>query len=115
MSTAMMADTKNDEQIEAEQAILRRHLRRRVNISWRSDDETKGEFTLGQRVWSVELSFSKKHQKHRVRFTLVVPELGIDRCFDTLSGNVYTVAKEAIVIHSSLRLAQSLDLMDDDF
>jgi hypothetical protein len=115
MTTAIMADQKNDEQIASEQAILRRHLRRRIQIEWRADDETKGNFALGGKEWSIELSFSKKSQKHRVRFALVVPERGIDRCFDTLSGNVYTVIKEAILIHSTLRLAQSLDLMDDDF
>lgn len=115
MATATDAPvgTKTESEVEADHSLMRRHLRRRAQVEW--NDDQNGEFALGDWVWSVELAWSEKKGKHRVSLTLYIPEQNIDRRFDCWSYSPYTAIKEAILIHSSLRLAQSLDLLSDDF
>jgi hypothetical protein len=117
MATATEAPvgTKSESEVEADQALMRRHLRRRTGCEWKSDPVTEGEFMLGDWVWTVEMKWSEKKGKHCIAFSLYLPEHNIDRRFECWSYSPYTAIKEAILIHSSLRLAQSLDLMSDDF
>lgn len=117
MATATDAPvgTKTESEVEADQALMRRHLRRRIGCDWKNDPVTEAEVQLGEYVWTVEQRWSEKKGKHCIALSLYIPELNIDRRFECWSFNPYTAIKEAILIHSSIRLAVNLDLMADDF
>lgn len=117
MATATDAPvgTKTESEVEADQTLMRRHLRRRCGVEWKNDPVTQGEVALGDYVWTVDQRWSEKQGKHCISWSLYIPELNIDRRFDCWSFNPYTAIKEAILIHSSIKLAVMLDLMADDF
>jgi hypothetical protein len=115
MATATEAPvgTKTESEVEADHALMRRHLRRRIGVEW--NDDNAGQIAMGDWMWKVELAWSDKKGKHRVSLSLYIPEQNIDRRFDCWSYSPYTAIKETILIHSSLNLAVMLDLLSDDF
>lgn len=117
MATATEAPvgTKTESEVEADQALMRRHLRRRIRCEWDNAEPNHADIALGEYIWSVDLKWSEKKGKHIVALSLYIPEQNIDRRFECSSFNPYTAIKETILIHSSIALAINLDLMSDDF
>lgn len=107
---------RDPETVGADLSIIRRHLRRKIQIEW--TDELDGVFygkaVIGKKEWSVDLCYRKKYDVYR--FRLYVPQdhsPQIARRFDIQANNPYTACNDLMAVIGTMRLIVTLDLEKD--
>lgn len=116
---------KLTEKQEGDLEVLKRHVRRRSGVEWRSDEPTVGTVQIMNWVWTVEVSVvtvEKGHDepedevdKYQVAMTLRVPSESVDRGYIVRSGEVYGAVHQYVSLFSLIQLIERNDLKQDDF
>jgi hypothetical protein len=102
--------------VQADLQIIRRHMRRKVQIEWTDDLDgvIYGKATIAGKEWAVDRCYRTKYDVYRFRF--YVPQEHspqIARRFDVQANNPYTVCNDTIALVSTMRLIHTLDLEKD--
>lgn len=102
--------------VGADISIIRRHMRRKVQINWTDelDGVLYGILNIGGKEWNVDLCYRQKYDVYRFRFYIPMeysPQIG--RRFDVSANNAYTLCNDALALISTLRMIRTLDLEKD--
>lgn len=116
LEKALVEVGRDPDTVGADMSIIRRHMRRKVQINW--TDELDGVYygilAIGGVEWNVDLCYRQKYDVYRFRFYIPQDHSPqIARRFDIQANNPYTVCNDAIAVVATLRLIRTLDLEKD--
>lgn len=116
LEKALVEVGRDPSTVGADLSIIRRHMRRKVQIAW--TDELDGVFygtlTIGGIEWNVDLCYRQKYDVYRFRFYIPQDHSPqIARRFDAQANNPYAVCNDALALVGLLRLMKTLDLEKD--
>lgn len=104
---------RDPDTVGADISIIRRHLRRKIQINW--TDELDGVYygilKVGDHEWNIDLGYRKKYDVYR--FRMYIPQEHspqIARRFDVQSANPYVLCNDLMAVVGTLRLIHTLDL-----
>jgi len=116
LEKALVEVGRDPQTVGADLSIMRRHLRRKVQVNW--TDELDGVFygtiQIGGIEWGVDLCYRQKYDVYRMR--IYIPQdhsPQIARRFDVQANNPYTCVNDFLVMIAMLRMMRTLDLDKD--
>jgi hypothetical protein len=116
LENALVEVGRDPDTVGADLSIIRRHMRRKIQIEWTDSLEGVyyGKLLIGGIEWSVDLCYRQKYDVYRFRFYIPQEHSPqIARRFDAQANNPYAVCNDALAIVSLLRLMKTLDLNVD--